>query len=104
MATQYVILSRQPASASGSSLGAIGSRKDIINDLARYNTAPDGSTNDVLYGPGIRIEMPPDQDPVSQMLMTVVEEEIAWLVILRLAKAFAWKIVDMNTGRELNAN
>ncbi len=103
VATQYVILSRQPASSTGASLGAIGRRKDIISELARYNTAPDGSTDDVLYGPGIRIEMPPGQDPVSQMLMTVVEEEIAWLVILRLAKAFSWKIVDMNTGRELNA-
>lgn len=102
MATQYVILSRQPASASGNGMGAIGTRREIISELSRYNTAPDGSGDDILYGPGIRIEMPPGQDPVTQMLMTVVEEEIAWLVIMRLAKAFSWKIVDMNTGRELN--
>lgn len=101
MATQYVILSKQCAGANG--MAAIGPRREIIRELARFNTAPDGSTDDVLYGPGIRMELPPGQDPVSQMLMTVVEEEIAWLVIMRLAKAFDWKIVDMNTGRELNA-
>jgi hypothetical protein len=104
LATQYVILARQPAQNSGSGLAAIGSPKDIINDLSRYNTAPESASGDTLYGPGIRIEMPPGQDPVTQMLLTVVEEEIAWLVIMRLAKAFGWKIVDMNTGRELNAS
>ena len=103
MATQYVILSRDPASSGGNGLAPIGSRKSIVNDLSRYNTAPDGTGDEVLYGPGIRIEMPPGQDPVTQMLMTVVEEEIAWLVIMRLAKAFSWKIVDVNSGRELNA-
>lgn len=103
VATQYVILSRDPATSGGNGLAAIGSRKDIVNDLSRYNTASDGTGDEVLYGPGIRIEIPPGQDPVTQMLMTVVEEEIAWLVIMRLAKAFSWKIVDVNSGRELNA-
>ena len=102
MATQYVILSRQPPPSSGNGLASIGSRKQIITELSRYNTAPASKDDDTLYGPGIRIEMPPGQDPVTQMLMTVVEEEIAWLVIMRLAKAFCWKIVDMQTGRELN--
>lgn len=101
MATQYVILSRQQASANNG-LAALGTRKEIASELSRYNTAPDGAGDEVLYGPGIRIEMQPGQDPVTQMLLTVVEEEIAWLVILRLAKAFSWKIVDVNTGRELN--
>lgn len=103
MATQYVILSREPAPSSGAGLAAIGTRKEILRDLSRYNTAPESCEDDTLYGPGIRLEMPPGQDPVTQMLLTVVEEEIAWLVIMRLAKAFEWKIVDMNTGRELNA-
>jgi hypothetical protein len=99
VASQYVILSRQAAAGDG--LAAIGQRDEIVSNLAHYNTAPDGG-DEVLYGPGIRIEMPPG-DPVNQMLLTVVEEEIAWLVVLRLAKAFGWKIVDMSTGRELNA-
>lgn len=102
VASQYVILSRQP-STSSNGMAPIGSRGEIIGHLSQYNTAPDGTGDDVLYGPGIRLEMPPDQDPVTQLLLTVVEEEIAWLVILRMAKAFGWKIVDVNTGRELNA-
>jgi hypothetical protein len=106
VSSQYVILSKSDAPASSSSNGMppIGSRREIIRSLSGYNTAPESSDDDTtLYGPGIRLELPPGQDPVTQMLLTVVEEEIAWLVILRLAKAFAWKIVDMNTGRELNA-
>ena len=104
MASQYVILSKQPPSSSSNGMPPIGTRREIINDLARYNTAPERTEDkQTLYGPGIRLELPPDQDPVTQMLLTVVEEEIAWLVILRLAKAFSWKIVDVNTGRELNA-
>ena len=101
VASQYVILSRE-AAAGGDGLAPIGPRGDIVNSLSRYNTAPDGG-DEVLYGPGIRLDIPPGEDPVTQMLLTVIEEEIAWLVILRLAKAFSWKIVDMNTGRELNA-
>jgi len=84
-------------------MAPIGSRREVLTQLSHYNTAPDGTDNDSLYGPGIRIELPPGQDPVTQMLLTVVEEEIAWLVIMRLMKAFGWKIVDMNTGRELGA-
>lgn len=81
----------------------IGNRAQVVKDLSRFNTAPERDGEDVLYGPGIRLELPPGQDLVSQMLMTVTEEEIAWLVIMRLAKTFDWKIIDMNSGRELNA-
>ena len=56
---------------------------------------------DILYGPGIRIELPPGE-PITQMLMTIVEEEIAWQVIMRLAKGLRWKLLDPATGRELN--
>jgi hypothetical protein len=104
-AQQFVILSKKPPNASG--MASIGRRDEVLFDLARFNTAPDaesnGSNDDVLYGPGIRIELPPGQDVINQMLMTITEEEIAWLVIMRLARSFQWKIVDPNTGRELNA-
>ena len=101
---QFVILSKQQ-SGSGNGMASLGRRDQIVNDLSRFNTAPERDGDDVLYGPGIRLELPPGagQDSVSQMLLTVVEEEIAWLVIMRLAKTFAWKIVDPASGRELNA-
>lgn len=102
VASQFVIQSKRSTSNNG--LMPVGWRRQIVLDLARFNTAPECEGDDeVLYGPGIRIELPPGQDPVSQMLMTIVEEEIAWHVVMRLAKTFDWKIVDPNTGRELNA-
>jgi hypothetical protein len=35
------------------------------------------------------------------MLLFIVEEEIAWLPIVRLAKQFDWSVMDIETGREL---
>lgn len=99
---QFVILSKKASASNG--MAALGSRKELIRNLARFNTAPEDTSDDeVLYGPGIRLELPPGQDPVTQLLLTVVEDEIAWLVIMRLAKVFEWKIVDTESGRELNA-
>ncbi len=94
---QLVILARAESTDDG--LPPLGSRDEILERLAGLNTAPAQAGEDVLYGPGIRIELPPG-DPVSQMLMTVVEEEIAWQVIMRLAKDMEWKLRDMATGRE----
>jgi len=99
---QFVIFSKQQSST-GNGMEWLGRRKQIVDELSRFNTAPERAGEDVLYGPGIRLELPPGQDQVGQMLLTVVEEEIAWLVIMRLAKEFNWKIVDPNSGRELNA-
>jgi hypothetical protein len=98
---QFVILSKRPNSANG--LASLGPRADLVRSLERFNTSPERQGDDVLYGPGIRLELPPEQGDVSQVLVTITEEEIAWQVIMRLLKEFEWKIVDMNTGRELNA-
>jgi hypothetical protein len=95
---QLVILSREEPSGDG--LAAIGTRQEIIGRLQSLNTAPAVDGGDILYGPGITIELPPGE-PVSQMLMTIVEEEIAWQVIMRLAKDMQWKLLDPATGREL---
>jgi hypothetical protein len=35
------------------------------------------------------------------MLLVIVEDEIAWLPIVRLAKKFDWSVMDIETGREL---
>ncbi len=99
MAQQFVILSRKSDTDNG--MAPIGSRDEIVNWLSLYNTAPENDDKDVLFGPGIRIELPPDQDPIAQMLMSITEEEIAWLVVMRLAKEMEWKILDPETGREL---
>jgi hypothetical protein len=98
---QFVILSGEDSSETGS-LPAIGPRAEIVEKLARANTSPESNnTTDVLYGPGIRVELTPNQDPVSPMLVTVTEEEIGWQVLTRLINHFQWKLLDPNTGREL---
>jgi hypothetical protein len=45
--------------------------------------------------------MTPGQDPVMQMLLTIVENEIAWLTMMRLARLCQWKIVDLESGEEI---
>jgi hypothetical protein len=46
--------------------------------------------------------MTPGQDPITQMLLTVTEDEIGWKVLPRLVKEFQWKVLDPSTGRELS--
>ena len=99
MTQQYVILSNEVGPDNG--MAPIGSREEIVNLLANFNTAPENDDMDVLYGPGILIELPPDQDPVPQMVLSVIEDEIAWLVIMRISKELKWKILDPMSGREL---
>jgi|TARA_B100000959_G_scaffold262204_1_gene300406 hypothetical protein len=79
----------------------LGNRQEIIDDLGRFNTATEVDGGNVLWGPGIRIELPPDEEKIQQMLLFIVEEEIAWLPIVRLAKQFDWSVMDIETGREL---
>ena len=54
----------------------IGRRDELVFDLARFNTGPEREGDDVLHGPGIRVELPPGQNVINQMLITIVEEEI----------------------------
>ena len=96
----FVILSPEESSSGG--LAPIGTRDEIVKALEPLNTAPERAGEDVLWGPGIRIDLPPDKDPVDQMLLTVVEEEIAFLVIMRIGRICQWRMLDPETGRELN--
>ena len=99
---QFVILSSREPHEPGA-LAPIGPRAEIVRQLVPCNTAPERpDAEDVLYGPGIRIEMTPGQDPITQMLVTITEEEIGWQVLTRLVNAFHWKLLDPSTGRELN--
>jgi hypothetical protein len=98
---QFVILSTQEPAEAGA-LAPIGSRADVLGQLRGCNTGPERSdAQDVLYGPGFRIELTPDQDPITQMLVTITEEEIGWRVLNRLINEFRWRLLDPNTGREL---
>ncbi len=81
-------------------MAPLGTWADLLSGLLEHNTGPENTDDEtVLYGPGIRIELGPE-DPVCQMLLTVTEEEIGWQVIQRLAHEFSWKLLEPTTGRE----
>ncbi|MBT4530029.1 MAG: hypothetical protein HOC27_02385 [Phycisphaerae bacterium] len=98
MSKQFVIQSRT-AGEDGQRL-SLGTRDEIVHSLSKFNTRAETEGGDALWGPGIKIELPPD-NPVQQMLLHIVEEEIAWLPIVRLAKHFDWSVMDIESGREL---
>lgn len=97
--SQLVILAR--TSGTSGELAPIASRSEILRQLELRNTGPERKGDDLLYGPGIEIQLAPGQDPITQMLLTITDEDIAWVVIIRLAKELNWKIFDPYTGREL---
>ena len=99
MSKQFVIQSRT-ANSDGKRT-PLGSRSEIVDSLSKFNTMSEIEGDNTLWGPGIKIELPPDEDPVNQMLLYIIEEEIAWLPIVRLAKQFDWSVMDIDTGREL---
>ncbi|MCA9296536.1 MAG: hypothetical protein KC983_08460 [Phycisphaerales bacterium] len=95
---QFVILSSEPSTKT---MAPIGTRAQLLKDLGRFNCAPERDGSNTLWGPGITMELPPEQDEITQMLLTITEDEIAWLTIVRLVKQFGWKLLDPMTGREL---
>ena len=99
---QFVVLAPKQPNDEGK-MAPIGPRREVINDLFDCNTGPERADDDVLYGPGFRIELTPGQDPITQMLLTLTEEEIGWQVLMKLIKKFHWRVLDPETGRELNA-
>lgn len=98
----FVVLSSHDAD-SREGMMPIASRKDLLAGLFDCNTGPERQDDDILYGPGIRLELTPGQDPITQMLLTLTEDTIGWQVLTKLLKQFDWKLLDPDTGRELKA-
>lgn len=80
----------------------LGTRAEVMRTLADFNTYPDTPEGkEFLYGPGIVITLPPTEDEVSQLLIAVVEEDIAWAVVMRICSRTGWALMDPDTGRTL---
>jgi hypothetical protein len=79
----------------------IGTRREILGILRMLNTAPQTPGEDVLYGPGVEIELPPGLDPVTQMLLRLTDEDVGWDVIRAIAHRTHWRLLDPLSGREL---
>jgi hypothetical protein len=82
----------------------LGTPAEVLDALARFNTAPDGSGRDgtgvaVLHGPGFVVEIPSGADEVSQALATLVDEDLAFPVLSRACRALGWTMVDLDSGR-----
>ena len=73
MLADLYILQKPRAKAEGGGLAPLASRSEIVRFFRAFNTAMDHEGADVLHGPGIRVEMPPMQDPVMQLTVTVTE-------------------------------
>ena len=76
MLADLYILQKPRAKAEGGGLAPLASRSEIVRFFRAFNTAMDHEGADVLHGPGIRVEMPPMQDPVMQLTVTVTEDEL----------------------------
>lgn len=99
-----VLVTAPPAGQTGGNTGPLGRAKEIREKLAPFNTAPDGSARksvgtEILFGPGILVELPTGQDEINQALVTMIEEEIAWPVLMRMCRTLGWALMDPNTGR-----
>jgi hypothetical protein len=82
---------------------SLGLKREVVEVLRRFNTAPDGSggADGMSYGPGVTVELPlvDDRDEVFQALVRVIEEDIAWPVLSRLCKSEGWALMDPDSGR-----
>lgn len=82
---------------------SLGTKRELLDTLARYNTAPDGSKEalGVAFGPGFHVELPwvEDKDPVPQAAITVADQDGAWPVISRMLRESDWRLMDIESGQ-----
>jgi hypothetical protein len=103
VATRQYVFS-QPTDADSGQAESLGSRSEIVKQLAQCNTAPDTESSDCLHGPGMIIQIPPQQDDITQLLVSVFTEDYAWPVLIRICKETHWQLLDLETGRAFSAN
>lgn len=101
---QLVLFQPKDPADAGAGVLPMGSEGEFIAALAPFNTAPDGSPprgvgTQVLHGPGIVIEYADTQDQINQAMLTVIDQEIAWPVLVRLCRSLGWKMQDIESGQ-----
>lgn len=92
-----------PESRSDGADATLGSKRGLLDVLARFNTTPDGSPEHVgvAFGPGFRVELPfvDENDPITQALITITEDDNAWPVLFRMCSQMHWRLMDADSGR-----
>jgi hypothetical protein len=82
----------------------LGSLREVLETLSRFNTAPDGGARNgaptaILHGPGMVIELPTAVEEIRQALVTLLDEDMAWPVLTRLCQTLSWRMMDPESGR-----
>lgn len=103
MATRQYVFS-QAADPEVGQTEPLGTRREIVDQLAGCNTAPETDTSDCLHGPGMIVQLPPQQNEITQLLVSVFTEEYAWPVLIRICETTQWQLLDLETGRAFSAN
>jgi hypothetical protein len=84
---------------------SLGRLVEVERWLTQFNCARDGKEGfggamNVLYGPGVVMQLPmvDRDDPVMQLMVSLNDETIAWAVLERLCRVSGWKMMDPKTG------
>ncbi|MCC6427786.1 MAG: hypothetical protein IT435_13315 [Phycisphaerales bacterium] len=98
---QFVLMG---AALPGAGMASLGTARQVKAILELYNTSPDGSPGrslgtEMLYGPGMVVDIPTSAESVTQIMASVTDEEIAWPVLSKLCRDQKWKLIDLESGR-----
>lgn len=106
MATnRQIVLIKPDRDRSDGSMPPLGSLQSVQETLGGVNTACDGSDGVaesgiiVMHGPGFVVEIASGMDPVSQAMVTLHDEDMAWPVLMLLCTRAKWAMMDVETGR-----
>ena len=84
-------------------LKSLGTRADLRAALLLFNTRAETEqvTEEELYGPGIRITLPPydptdESGPVTQLTLSEDDTDISFPVVKRIFENHNWDLIDLN--------
>lgn len=109
MGRRQIVLTRAdpaatPRAGEPAPLLPLGTLAEVLAAFARCNTAPDGGPkkrggSEVLYGPGLVVDVPTFGPHVTQAMVSITDDDIAFPVLQRLCKTTGWRMVDLESGR-----
>jgi len=103
---QLVLINREGDDPSSDR--ALGTLRDVLAQLARFNTSsdtleqkrPDPESFSVrLYGPGMYVDVPTGQAEVRQVMIECYDPDLAGPVLVRLCREAGWRMQDVETGQ-----
>ncbi|MFT3683504.1 MAG: hypothetical protein QM783_01035 [Phycisphaerales bacterium] len=110
MAKRSVVIlkSVDPADDADGGLPSLGTKAEVLGQLSKFNTAPDGAKPKnpdqlvmTIHGPGMLVEMATQEDEVKQLMVTMTDEDFAFPVLTRACRLYKWTLMDPETGQRL---